>query len=130
MLAEINLGELLWSLLVIYLMVMYFVLVFTVVIDIFRSDDLSGVGKALWGLALILFPFVTMLGYLIVRGGSMARRRAEQAAQARADADAYIRDVAGSGGGPASELEKAKALLDSGDIDTTEYSQLKARILA
>jgi len=129
MLAEINLGELLWSLLVIYLMVMYFVIVITVVVDIFRSDDLSGVGKAVWVLALLVFPFLSMLLYLVIRGKSMNERRLEQVQQAKADTDSYIRDVAGSAG-PASELEKAKALLDSGSIDAAEYDRLKTRILA
>lgn len=129
MLAEINLGELLWSLLVIYLMVMYFVLVITVVIDIFRSDDLSGVGKAVWVAALLFFPFLTMLLYLVIRGQSMNERRREQVRHAQAEADDYIRTVAGSAG-PASELEKAKALLDSGTIDAAEYDRLKGRILA
>lgn len=132
MLANIGLGELLWSLLVIYLMVMYFVIVFTVIFDVFRSDDLSGVKKALWAFALLFFPIITMLLYLIVRGGGMGQRSQAAAQAAKADTDAYIRSVAGNTGGAsvASELEKAKALLDSGAITAEDYANLKAKILA
>jgi hypothetical protein len=131
MLANIGLGELLWSLLVIYLMVMYFVIVFTVIFDVFRSDDLSGFKKALWAFALLLFPIITMLLYLIIRGGGMGQRSQAAAQAAKADTDAYIRSVAGSGSGNvASELEKAKALLDSGAITADDYANLKAKILA
>ncbi|MEY4231314.1 MAG: hypothetical protein RLZZ362_2163 [Actinomycetota bacterium] len=130
MLANIGLGELLWSLLVIYLMVMYFVIVFTVIFDVFRSDDLSGFKKALWAFALLFFPIITMLVYLIVRGNGMGQRSQAAAQAAKADTDAYIRSVAGGGGSVASELEKAKALLDSGAISAEDYAALKAKILA
>lgn len=129
MLANIGLGELLWSLLVIYLMVMYFVIVFTVIFDVFRSDDLSGFKKALWAFALLIFPIITMLLYLIIRGNGMGKRSQAAAQAAKADTDAYIRSVAG-GGSVASELEKAKALLDSGAITADDYAALKAKILA
>ena len=130
MLANIGLGELLWSLLVIYLMVMYFVIVFTVIFDVFRSDDLSGFKKALWAFALLIFPIITMLLYLIIRGNGMGKRSQAAAQAAKADTDAYIRSVAGSGGSVATELEKAKALLDSGAISADDYAALKAKILA
>lgn len=130
MLANIGLGELLWSLLVIYLMVMYFVIVFTVIFDVFRSDDLSGFKKALWAFALLFFPIITMLLYLIIRGGGMGQRSQAAAQAAKADTDAYIRSVAGGGSSVASELEKAKALLDSGAISADDYASLKAKILA
>ena len=131
MLANIGLGELLWSLLVIYLMVMYFVIVFTVIFDVFRSDDLSGVKKAVWAFALLFFPIITMLVYLITRGEGMGKRSQAASQAAKADTDAYIRSVAGSsGGGVASELEKAKNLLDSGAISADDYAALKAKILA
>lgn len=122
MLAAVNLGEILWSLLVIYLMIMYFVLVATIVVDIFRSDDLSGVSKALWALALLVVPVGTMVLYLIVRGSGMDRRRVARAADSfRPDNRQF---------GPASELEKAKSLMDSGVLTASEYAQLKTRILA
>jgi Short C-terminal domain/Phospholipase_D-nuclease N-terminal len=130
MIANIGLGELLWSLFVIYLMVMYFIIVFTVVFDVFRSDDLSGGKKAFWAIALLIFPFVTMIAYLLTRGDGIGMRNLAAAERKKAAADTYIREVAGSGGGAASELEKAKALLDNGAISADEYTALKARILS
>jgi Phospholipase_D-nuclease N-terminal/Short C-terminal domain len=130
MLANIGFGELLWSLLLIYLMIMYFVLVITVIMDVFRSEDLSGFMKAIWSLALLFFPFVTLFIYLVARGDGMGKRNLAAAKQSKADTDDYIRSVATPGGGVASELEKAKTLLDSGAIDATEYAAIKARLLS
>jgi hypothetical protein len=130
MVAAIGLGELLWTLFVIYIMVMYFVIVISIVMDIFRSEDLSGVKKAIWLIGLLFFHFITAVIYLIVRGKSMGERRLADAVRAKADTDDYIRNVAAAGGGVATELEKAKALLDSGAIDAAEYAKIKTRLLA
>lgn len=127
MLARIGLGELLWSLLVIYIMVMYLVIVFTIIMDIFRSD-MSGVMKAVWSILLFFFPFITMVVYLVKHGGAMGRRNIKAAEQQKEATDAYIREVVGSGG-PASELQTAKSLLDSGAITADEYASLKTKIL-
>jgi hypothetical protein len=127
MLANIGLGEILWSLLVIYVMIMYFMIMFTIIVDLFRSPDVGGVAKAIWAVLLIFFPIFTMIAYLITRGKGMAERNNKAAQAAKADTDNYIRSVAG---GTASELEKAKALLDSGAVSAAEYEALKAKILA
>ena len=133
MLADIGLGELLWSLLVLYVMVMYLVIVITVIFDIFRSDDMSWVKKAIWVIALLLFPFVTLVVYLIARGDGLGQRNMAAAQRSKADSDDYIRSVAGSGGGSggiATELEKAKGLVDSGAITADEFAIIKTRLLA
>jgi hypothetical protein len=131
MLADINLGEILWSLLVIYLMIMYFVVVITVIFDIFRSNDLSGWAKALWAIALIFLPIITLLVYLVRRGDGIGKRNLADAERAKAQTDAYIRSVApAAAGGAASELEKAKGLLDGGAITQAEFDALKAKLLA
>ncbi len=127
MLAQIGLGELLWSLLVLYLMVMYLVIVFTIIMDIFRSD-MSGAKKALWSVLLFFFPVITMIVYLVKHGGDMGRRNLKAAQQQKELTDAYIREAAGTGG-PASELQTAKALHESGAITADEYAALKAKIL-
>ena len=129
MLAALGLGELLWSLLVIYLMVMYLVIVFTVIFDIFRSEDLSGVKKAIWVIALLMFPFITLVVYLITRGDGLGQRNLAAAQQSKAATDDYIRSVAAPGGGVATEIEKAKGLLDSGAITAEEFSAIKSRLL-
>lgn len=128
MLARIGLGELLWSLLVLYIMVMYLITTFSIITDIFRSD-MSGGKKAMWSALLFFFPIITMIVYLVKNGDSMAKRNMKALQQQKDVTDAYIREAAGTGG-PASELEKAKALLDAGVIDADDYAKLKARILA
>jgi Short C-terminal domain/Phospholipase_D-nuclease N-terminal len=130
MLAELGLGELLWSLLVIYLMVMYLVIVFTVIFDIFRSDDLSGVKKAIWVIALLMFPFVTLVVYLITRGDGLGQRNLAAAQPPAPTADDYVRSAAVTGGGIATEIEKAKGLLDSGAITADEFAAIKSRLLS
>jgi hypothetical protein len=129
MLGAFGLGELLWSLLVIYLMIMYFVIVFTVIVDIFRSEDLSGIKKAIWALALFFFPIITLIIYLVARGDGMGKRQMAVAQRNRQQTDEYIRSVA-TPGGAASEIERAKQLLDSGAISQAEYDALKAKALA
>lgn len=126
MVANIGLGEILWSLLVIYVMIMYFMIMFTIIVDMFRSHDIGGFAKAIWAIALIFLPILTMIAYLITRGKGMAERNTRAAEAAKADTDSYIRSVAG---GSASELEKAKQLHDSGAINADEYAALKAKII-
>ena len=75
MIARVGLGEILWSLLVIYVMVMYFIIVLTVWIDIFRSDDISGGKKALWILGLLFFPIISLVAYLLTRGDGFGMRQ-------------------------------------------------------
>jgi uncharacterized membrane protein YcfT len=123
MIANLGLGELLWSLLVLYLMVMYVIIVFTVYIDIFRSDDLSGAMKAIWVLALLFFPIISLVVYLITRGDGVGMR---QLARERKSGSGSVPPPPT----PATELSVAKQLLDAGTISTAEYEQIKARVLA
>jgi hypothetical protein len=127
--ADIGLGELLWSLLTIFFMVVYFIVLFRVVIDLFADHELSGVAKALWILALFVFPMLSVLAYLIFRGSSMAQRSMARAQQAQADFTDYVRQTAGTAS-PADQIAQAKDLLDQGAIDAGEYETLKARALA
>ena len=129
MFAEVGLGELLWSLLTIFFMVVYFIVLFRVVIDLFADHETSGLSKALWILALFVFPMFSVLAYLILRGTSMTRRSAAQAQQAEADFKDYVRQAAGPTS-PADQIARAKELLDRGAIDADEYQTLKARALA
>lgn len=112
--------------------VMYLILLFQIIADIFRDRKLGGVGKALWVLALFVVPFLSALIYLIVRGRSMGERQAQEITQARAASEEYIRSVAGSGSAPSptAQLAEAKSLLDSGAITEQEFNQLKAKVLS
>lgn len=124
-LADINFGQLLWSMVVIFFMVVYFMILFSVLIDLFRSHDLGGWAKALWVIAILVFPFLSILVYLIVRGSSMGKRSMQAQQEAQKDFDSYVQSVAGSGTSAADQIAKAKQLLDDGAISQEEFDALK-----
>lgn len=124
----VSFGQAIWLIIVSFLFIAYLMMLFSVVIDLFRDRELGGVAKALWAVALIALPLITMLAYLIVRGDGMAKRAVNEQRQAQDSFDTYVREVAG--GGSASELAKAAELLDAGKIDAEEYALLKRKILA
>ena len=127
-LADINLGEILWTTLVIFFMVMYFMILFSILGDLFRDHDTSGWGKAAWVLFLVIAPFLTALIYLIARGNGMAKRSMAAQADAQKQFNEYVQSVAGSGS-PTEQIAQAKQLLDSGAIDQAEFDRLKAKAL-
>jgi type VI protein secretion system component VasK len=118
-----------WLLIWTFVFVCYLMVLFQIIIDLFRDKDLSGWWKALWVIFLIIFPFLAALVYLIARGKGMAERRAGEMQQAQADTDQYIKSVA-SRGNPADQIASAKALLDSGAITQEEFDKLKQKALA
>lgn len=118
-----------WSILIVFFMIIYFMMLFQVVIDVFRRDDASGVKKALWLIALLVAPLLGLLVYLIVNADGMTRRGIKDVRESQAAFDDYIRSTAGTGG-PAAEIEKAKSLLDSGAITQSEYEALKQKALS
>ena len=121
--------DVMWTVLVIFLWIAWFMLLFHIIGDIFRRRDASGAKKTLWIVAILVLPFLGVFIYLIANGDDMARRNIESAEAARADMDDYIRSTAGSGGA-AAEIERAKGLLDSGAISQTEFDSIKAKALA
>ena len=125
-----QLGDVLWSLFVIFFMVMYFMVFFMVIIDLFQDHSLGGFAKALWVIALILFGPLALLVYLIARGKSMSERRQAAMEQAASAQKAYIQAAAGTGATPADQIASAKALLDAGTITQAEFDSLKAKALA
>ena len=127
-LADFTFMDALWSMLVFFLWVAWFIVLFHVVIDIFRRRDASGWNKALWLIFVLFLPFLGVFVYLITNSDDMAKRNMEQAQMARAETDEYIRTV--SGGGAAAEIERAKGLLDSGAITQSEFDAIKAKALA
>lgn len=128
-LAEINFADVMWSMLAFFFFVIVLWMVFGIIADVFRSDDLSGVSKAIWCIAIILVPWLAIFIYLIARGNGMAERSLRSNAQARAQFDSYVRDTTGTSS-PAGEITSAKALLDSGAISQAEFDELKAQALA
>ena len=123
-------GEFLWSLLVIFFMIMYFMILFSVLGDLFRDHDTSGWAKFFWVLFFIIAPFLGVLIYLIVRGGGMARRSMAAQAEAQKEFNKYVQDVAGSSATPAEQIAQAKQLLDAGTISQQEFDAIKAKALA
>mgnify|MGYP006269704703 CR=1 FL=1 len=122
-------GNLLWTLIWVFFMVIFFMIFFMVIMDLFSDHQMSGWAKAIWIIFLILFPPITVLVYLIARGGSMAERRQAQIKAAQDAQNAYIKQVAGTGG-PADQITQAKALLDSGTITQAEFDKIKSQALA
>ena len=121
-------GQFLWSLLVIFFMIMYFMILFSVVIDLFRNHQMGGFAKALWIIVLIFIPLISLLVYVIVYGKSMAQRQQAAVAEAQQEQDNYIKQVAGTS--PAEQIAQAQQLLNSGAISQEEFDKLKAKALS
>ena len=129
MLASYSFGQVMWSMLVFFMWILWFWLLFTVFGDLFRRHDISGWGKAGWSVFVILLPFLGVFVYLIAEGKGMAERNVKQVQAQQAQMDAYVRSVA-STGDSAAQIAKGKELLDSGAITQAEFDQLKAKALA
>jgi hypothetical protein len=121
--------DLLWTMLIFFLWVAWFWLLFTVFADIFRRHDISGWTKALWLIFTICLPFLGVFVYLITQNDGMTQRNLDRARSQQAQFDSYVRETAGAGGA-AAEIDRAKALLDSGAITQAEFDQLKQKALA
>jgi predicted PurR-regulated permease PerM len=118
-----------WSLLIVFLWIAWFFILFRVIVDIFRRHELSGFGKVLWLIFVIILPFLGVFVYIIVEGRKMGERDLQEAQKAQAQFDAHVKSVASSGGA-AAEIERAKSLLDSGAITQQEFDAIKAKALA
>jgi len=125
-------GSFLLGLFEFFIFFAWFMCLFYVFGDIFRSKDLGGGGKTLWSLFVIFLPFLGVLVYLIARGSGMTERSMEAQARAQRQQDEYIRSVATTTGGTSSadQIASAKHLLDDGAINQAEFEQLKAKALA
>ena len=106
-------ADAMWTMLIFFVWILWFWLLFTVWFDIFRRHDISGWGKTGWLIFTIVLPFLGVFVYLIAENEGMTQRRVEQVQAQQQQLDDYVRQTAGSGGS-ASEIEKAKALLDAG----------------
>ena len=120
--------DVLWSMVIFFLFVIWIWILITVFADIFRRRDIGGGMKAVWIIFVILLPYLGVFIYLIAEGHKMAERNAEQMQSARAQQDEYIKSVAGSSA--ADQIAQAKTLLDSGAITQAEFDGLKAKALS
>ena len=121
--------DIFWTMLIFFFWVIWIWFLIIILTDVFRRHDIGGGKKAVWCLFIIFLPFLGAFCYLIANGQGMSERRMAEAQQAQSQMDAYVRSAAGSGG-TAGEIERAKALLDSGAITQDEYASLKAKALA
>lgn len=125
--AEFTFGHALLTVIEIFFFVIWVWMFITIVMDLFRDQELSGGWKALWCLFLIVVPFLSALVYLIFRGNGMRDRAIAQQREIQQATNAYIRDVAAS---PADELVKLSDLHSRGVISDDEFQKLKAKIVS
>jgi ABC-type multidrug transport system fused ATPase/permease subunit len=110
-----------------FIFIAYLLVLFQIIVDLFRDPDLGGGSKVLWIIGLIFVPVLTSLIYILTRGRGMAARQRSEVQRARSDAESYIREVAGKS--PADQIADAKRLLDAGTINADEFARLKAKAL-
>jgi len=123
-----NFWDLVWLIVSSFIFISYLIILFQIVVDLFRDPDLGGGSRAIWIIGLIFLPFFTAIVYVLSRGKNMAERQRASVQKARSDTESYIREVAGKS--PAEQISAAKALLDAGTITQEEYAKLKAKALA
>ncbi len=117
-----------WTMVEIFLWVLWFWILITIFVDIFRSSDLSGWGKALWFLFVLFIPLIGVLVYLIARGHKMQQRAVQEASQQDQAFREYVQEAAGSTS-TADELTKLAGLRDHGVITADEFEREKAKLL-
>ena len=123
-------GEVIWTMFIFFMWVIWIWLLITVFIDIFRDKSHSGWTKALWVLFVIILPLLGVLVYLIVRGDSMHERQMDHAISQQRRSDDYIRDVSGGGDDTADQLTKLAELHKNGVLTDDEFAAQKAKLLA
>ena len=117
-----------WDILIIFAWILFIWVAIVVFTDIFRRRDISGWGKAGWIILIVFLPWIGVLIYLIANHDGMAERNQKDTRAAQAQFDQAVRQAAGTGG-PASEIDTAKKLLDSGAISQAEFDSIKAKAL-
>jgi Short C-terminal domain/Phospholipase_D-nuclease N-terminal len=126
--AEFGTGEVFLSMLWFFLFVLWIWLVITVFADIFRSDDLSGWGKAAWSIFVIVLPYLGIFVYLIARGRQMGERAVDEAHRRDERFRSYVRDAAATPSSEVDQLSKLASLKADGVIDDDEFQRMKARL--
>ncbi|WP_328349907.1 SHOCT domain-containing protein [Streptomyces sp. NBC_00457] len=122
-----------WTIFVVFLWILWFVLLFRVIVDIFRDDDLSGGVKAGWLVFCIVLPFLGVFVYVVARGKNMGHREVAQARAQQEAFDKYVRETAGTGEHrptSADELAKLSEIRARGDITDEEFSRAKELVLS
>jgi len=126
-LADVTFGDLLLMVFEIFLFVVWIWILFTIITDLFRNHEMSGWLKAVWIVLLVFIPYLTALIYLIVYGSDMRERQLRAQAEAKHEADHYIRAAAHTS--PADELHKLHDLVEKGALTQEEYDRAKQKLL-
>ncbi len=119
-----------WTVLWIYLIFAWFMLLFSVIADIFRNHEMRGFSKAIWLVVVVLIPFLGVLIYVLAHGDEMSQRKVAEAQAHDAAMRSYVQDAAGTTPSHADEIAKLAALRDQGAITDAEFATGKAKILA
>jgi ABC-type multidrug transport system fused ATPase/permease subunit len=129
LIADTSFGEGLLYIFEFFLLFAWIWILISIIGDLFRDHELSGVAKAVWVFFLVFLPFLGVLLYLIVRGNGMRERAIKEQADAKKHFDEYVREQAG-GGSSADELHKLSELKAKGDLSSEEFERAKAKLLA
>jgi ABC-type Fe3+ transport system permease subunit len=121
---------LMWTMFVFFLWFAWIMLLFRVIADIFRSDDMGGAAKAIWLLVVIFLPLIGVLVYVLSRGDGMTQRDIARAQAQQEQFASYVRQTASPAGGATDELVKLADLRDRGVITDAEFAAQKAKLLA
>ena len=120
-----------WTMLIFFMWILWLFLLFWILLDIFRSDDLSGWGKEGWLIFVIILPFLGVFVYSIARGKKMTEHQVQRAQKQDQEMRQYIRETTGtSGGSNADELTKLAQLRDQGILTDQEFAAQKAKLLS
>ncbi len=119
-----------WTTMIFFLWILWFMLLFRILGDIFRSPDLGGFGKTMWILFVIILPFLGTLVYVLARGNGMTQRSIDDAKDRQQAFDQYVRSAAATSSSSADDLAKFAALRDQGVITEEEFASKKAQLLA
>lgn len=125
--ADYEPGDGILTALAIFFFIIWVWIVITILMDLFRDHEMSGWGKAVWCLFLIVIPVLASLVYLIARGSGMRERAVQSELEAKKQFDSYVREAAGNN--PVDELHKLDQLRQSGGITEDEYAKMKAEII-
>ncbi|MFJ3519363.1 SHOCT domain-containing protein [Streptomyces sp. NPDC090131] len=126
--ADYPLLNMFWTMMMVFLWVLWFFLLFRIIGDIFRDDELSGWGKAGWLILVILVPFLAVFVYVIARGRGMGKRELKQAQRNEEQFRSYVRQRAGADSA-AEELSRLAELKNRGEITEAEFQQAKNKVL-
>lgn len=128
-LADISFGEGLLFIFEFFLLFAWIWILISIIGDLFRDHELSGVAKAVWVFFLVFLPFLGVFLYLIVRGNGMRDRALKEQADTKKHFDSYVREQAHAGS-PADELHKLAELKDKGALSAEEFDRAKSKLLA